>query len=275
MSILMSIFILFVFAGCGKEPVPDTPPEGVLTVTAFNAGKADAFLLQSRGHVMVIDTATDDQGAKMVDFLRAQNIDTIDELLITHYDKDHVGGADKLIDAFKIGKIYTSYQVKDSDDTEEFFDSMRRNNLNNIEVSEVISYEADGVIYTIYPPQDRTYEKDESNNSSLVTKVSLGDKSMLFTGDAEKIRIKELLKLNDEALESDILKMPHHGQNEDNMKKLLKAVAPAYAIITSSETEPADEEVVKLLNDMAIETYFTKDGDITIQMTESSIQIQQ
>ena len=275
---------LFIWTGCGKQHTQPQMPsseekELSLTITCYNVGKADAFLLQTSdsGHVTMIDTATDAQSKRIIESLQSKGIDKIDELIITHYDKDHVGGADKLIDAFTVGKIYTSYQVKSSDESEEFFSSMKRKNLANFEVSEEISYTYGDITYTIYPPGSDSYSKDESNNSSLVMKISLGDKSMLFTGDAEKARLKELLDMDKESLDlkSDILKMPHHGKTEDNMKKFIKAVNPTYAVITSSEEEPADEEVTELLKEKSVQVFFTKEGDIEIQLTKDSIQVKQ
>lgn len=263
--------LLLLLVGCGSASTET--PEAILTVTALDVGKADAFILLSEGHTVVIDTATEEEGSRVVDFLEKSGIDRVDELIITHFDKDHVGGANAVIDAFDIGEIYTTYQSKDSDDIDEFYAAMNRKGLTNQVIREKLTFAASGVTYEIFPPEKESYDKDESNNSSLAIRASTANRSMLFTGDAEKKRIKELVKT--EGIASDILKMPHHGGIEDNTEKLITAVDPDYAVITSSADEPEDAETMLLLSMAKVDTYLTRNGDITIFLTDDEIRIQQ
>lgn len=276
-SAASSALLLFLFltgcAGATASVSQSDTPDAVLTVEALNVGKADAFVLTSESHTVVIDTATEEEGDRVVDSLNAKGVETVDALIITHFDKDHVGGADLVLDNFTVEKVYTTYQSKDSDDIDEFYVAMNRSELTNEVVWDFTSFTYDGVTYAIYPPGEASYDKDESNNSSLVIRVDTGEGSMLFTGDAEKKRIKELLKID--GLASDILKMPHHGRIEDNTDKLIDAISPTIAVITSSEKEPEDEEVLELLSDAAVETYLTRDGDLTISFTGEGILINQ
>lgn len=282
---LSLLFLLL--SGCTNARAGETPEEtpaaaqeasgadtpALLTVTAFDVGKADAFLLRSADHVVIIDTAKDEDGPVLVKFLEEQGITKIDELFLSHFDKDHVGGADALLDAFPVGAVYTTYQSKDSDDIEEFYAALNRRGMTNIVVREAFSYEADGVTYEVFPPEKESYKKDESNNSSLVLRVSAGGKSMLFTGDAEKKRIKELLALD--GIKSDVLKMPHHGGFENNLEDLVTAVAPEVTIITSSDEEPESAETMALLNDAGVTTYLTREGRVTILFRDGGLTITQ
>lgn len=254
-----------------KNLTPD--PDSEITITAFKCGKADAFLLRTANHTVVIDTATEKKGDNFLELIDEQGIDTIDEIIITHFDKDHIGGADQIIRSKKVGKVYTTYLSKDSDDITEYYKALKEKGYKDLIVKDVISFKEDGVVYTIYPPEAVNYKSSLSNNSSLAIKVQCADKTMLFTGDAEEERINELISTD--GLECDVLKMPHHGRFKKNLDEFLNRVNPKYAIITASKKDHEDAETVGLLDNKGVETYITRDGDITITMNAEGITIEQ
>ena len=244
-----------------------------LTITCLKSGAADAFVLKTDDHVTIIDTGLEKKADKLVDFLNEQGVTKIDELIITHFDKDHVGGADHILNNFEVGTVYTTYHSKESDDITAYLEALKNCGMEETTVSETLSFEADGISFTIYPPNSQIYADSTSNNSSLVIRVALGDNSMLFAGDAEYERLSELLRT--EGLESTILKVPHHGRFNANTKAFIEYVDPQYAIITSSNGEPEDQEVLDILSANGTETYLTKDGNVTITMTADSVEVSQ
>lgn len=248
-------------------------PDAEITITAFKCGKADAFLLRTANHTVVIDTATEKKGDNFLELIDEQGIDTIDDMIITHFDKDHIGGADQIIRTKNVGKIYTTYLSKDSDDIGEYYNALKEKGYKDLIVKDVISFKEDGVVYTIYPPEATVYKSSISNNSSLAIKVQCADKTMLFTGDAEEERINELISTD--GLECDVLKMPHHGRFKKNLDEFVNYVNPKYAIITASKKEHEDIETINILEDKGIETYITRDGDITIKMNADGVTIEQ
>ena len=244
-----------------------------LTITCIKGGAADAFVLISDNHVVVIDTGLDKKADKLVEFLNEQGVTKVDELIITHFDKDHVGGADHILNNFEVGTVYTTYHSKESDDITAYLEALENSGLEETTVSENLTFAVDGISFTIYPPKSPVYYDSTSNNSSLVIRVSLGENSMLFAGDAEYERLSELLKT--EGLGSTILKVPHHGRYNANTEAFIKYVNPQYAIITSSNGEPEDQEVLDILAANGTKTYLTKDGDVTITMTADAVEITQ
>ena len=244
-----------------------------LTITCIKGGAADAFVLISDEHVTIIDTGLDKKADKLVEFLNEQGVTKVDELIITHFDKDHVGGADHILDSFEVGTVYTTYHSKESDDITAYLEALENSGLQETTVTETLNYTADGIFFTIYPPKSPVYYDSTSNNSSLVIKVSLGENSMLFAGDAEYERLSELLKT--EGLGSTILKVPHHGRYNANTEAFIRYINPQYAIITSSNGEPEDQQVLDILAANNVQTYLTKDGPITITMTSSTLDISQ
>ena len=109
--------------------------------------------------------------------------------------------------------------------------------------------------FTIHAPLQEEYE--QSNNYSLITSVSYGDTdSFLFTGDAEAIRLSEFLSTHPQHYT--LLKLPHHGRYSDYLDTLLKTTSPTYGVITCSEEEYPDIQVLELLAQNQVNTLMTK-----------------
>lgn len=287
-GILTMLFIVMVVAGgCGRasqkaetapaaasvETSDSTGSDTVLTVTGIKAGAADAFVLRSGDEVVLIDTGLEKNADRLLSVLEQQNITRIACLIITHFDKDHVGGADHVIDNYEVEKVYTTYHSKDSDDITSYLSSLESRGLTETVVSEETSFDIGDISFTIYPPKASTYNRKTSNNSSLVIRVVLGNESMLFAGDAEEERIAELLITK--GLESTILKIPHHGRIGLNSREFIDYINPQYAIITSSGSKPEDEELLDILRQKKIQTYLTRNGNITLTITSDEVTFEQ
>ena len=111
-TLLSIIALIALLTACGRTAAPETdapaaeavsesaqtsvtsPSETSLTITALKGGAADSFVLKTPNHTVIIDTGLDKNGDELVESLKEQGITMIDELIITHFDKDHVGGAD-------------------------------------------------------------------------------------------------------------------------------------------------------------------------------------
>ena len=269
--LVLRFLLLFGVIEMPYNTAEDYEYDTTLTITCINEGAADAFVLISDNHVTLIDTGLDKKADRLVDFLNEQGVTKIDEMIITHFHKDHVGGADHVLENFKVGKVYTTFRTKESDDISEYLQAMKKKRLKEKVVTKVTTYEADGVTYTIYPPGKMKYNERTTNNSSLVIKVTLGDYSMLFAGDAQEERIDELLQTPD--LECTILKVPHHGRYEENSEAFIDYVSPEFAFITSSNSEPEDERVVDALIASGARVFLIKDGNVTITLTAHSLTI--
>ncbi len=248
-----------------------------LTVYCLDEGKADAFVLFSgTSNAVVIDNGKKADGDDILNLLEEHGLNHVSALIITHFDKDHVGGADEVINGTDVDQIYVTRGRKDSKQMREFEDAMEQNNKTAKVIDKYFTFEVDGTKYEIFPPAKKSYgdEDNESNNSSLVVKASNADNSMFFAGDVENERISELISSNYD-LKSNIIKMPHHGKVEKLTDALLRKVTPQYAVITSSDSDPEDEECLKLLKDYEVETYLTRKGEILIDMLPGEISVDQ
>ena len=238
------------------------PGSSALTVTFLNVGKADAIVLSTAGYTVMVDTGAATSATAVVDALNNLGVSTINELVITHFDQDHVGGAAAVLDSFPVDEVIATYESKESDEVNAYHEAIKSHGVNVVEARTTTERVYDAVNYTVIPPERESYDKDTSNNSSLVVRVTFGSVSMLLTGDIQHERIEELIASGTD-LSANLLKVPHHGKEEDNTAKLIKAVSPMYAVITSSKDDKESDAVVKELEDCGARVFLTRKGEVT------------
>ena len=231
-----------------------------LEVVFLDAGKADAFILFTGNSTVVIDTGKDKMGKKMVEFLQERGIERIDAMFITHFDKDHVGGADSLLEKLPVSVVYEPSYFSDGKQYLQYREALDAAQVRNVRLTENLSFELDGVSYRVDVANKEDYGVDEENDFSLVISVTYGQTSFLFAGDAENARLGELLAEGN--LAHDVLKAPHHGAAEKLSAAFFAAVNPKYAVITSDEEKPEDPGVVQALQDLGTEVYLTRLGGV-------------
>ena len=256
--------------GCSESPE--------LRVTFFRAGKADAAVIQTKTGVIVIDTGLEKNSGELIQALEDLGISRIDALIISHFDKDHVGGAAALLNRFSVGAVYQSNYPKDSDEYEAYVQALADCGMTARTVSDTVTWTLDGVTVTIDGPAQTEYDKDPSNNSSLIVTVTCGANTVLFAGDAENARIREFLDAYRRPEGNLILKMPYHGHWQSRLPDLLQAVQPDAAVISCSKSEPeADEleQTVALLESLGAQVCLTCNGTVTLTCTADGYTIAQ
>ena len=270
-------FLLCVFCVCfppsanaASEPQEEDGPK--LTAYFFSAGKADAILLTTENAAVMIDCGGNGFGQTILAYLMVLRIDRIDYLIITHFDKDHIGGSAKIINNFPVDTVLQSTWPKDSSEYEKYLKALDKQDLEAVPVREIISFTLDGVVFTVDPPDREFYEKDNSNNSSLIVTAACGEKTLLFLGDAETERLIEYL--NDAPVDCDLLKIPHHGREEVMMRELIAAVKPEYAVICCSDEEPDIDDTLRTLSDCGTDVFLTFEAPVIASCDGSSISVE-
>lgn len=252
----------------GEEP---------LKVTLLKVGKADAIAVQNRNKTMVIDAGEEEDGEELAAFLKNQGISYVDVLLITHFDRDHVGGADTLVETMGIGEVLLPDYEGTHTEYVDFMRALEKKGIQPRRLTEPVEIRLGEAFVKTEPPQ--SYEITENaveqdNNFSLITTIIHGDNRLLFTGDAEKQRLRQWLSQEDVET-CDFLKVPHHGVYNTVLKELADAVSPEYAVICSSGKNPADAKTLELLRSRGIETLETKDGNVTVISDGNHLEIRQ
>lgn len=259
---------------CSAEEAPSgndaqTPDESAsIRVTSIDVGKGDCILIRTAATCVMIDTGYYDTTDTVLSYLEAEGISRIDHLIITHYDKDHVGGAYGIADALNIGRIYLPDYDGDSSYYVSFMSIIEEKNLTSQRVSSEISVDLEDAQLNISPSGCEYHfdpEKNEPNDNdmSLVCTLIHGEDSFLFVGDLEKEGLDEYLK-NPQG-HFDVVKMPHHGQNEKNTDDFIADVTPKIAIITDSADDPVKKKVLNQLTEAGTDIYSSSEcGNITI-----------
>lgn len=252
------------------------PEQEALKVTLLKVGKADAIALLTKEKAMVIDAGEEEDGEELVTFLTQQGIRKVDTLIITHYDQDHVGGADTLIEEMEVGQVLLpAYRGKHSEYAD-FMKALEKKNITPAELEEKTEFEFGDAEVLVEPPlsYEAGNKEEMDNNFSLITTVTHGENRLIFTGDAQKQRIREWLETS-KPDSCDFLKMPHHGVYNKALGELLDGTEPEYAAICSSHKNPAEAKTLELLKQKNVSVMETKDGDITVISDGKGLEIHQ
>lgn len=255
-TILSIMLCMTILAGC-------TPaPESGMDIYTFSVGKADCSLLSFDGINVLIDMGEDDDGDDIVEELKKLRVDKLDLVILTHFDKDHIGGLPEIADSMPVNRVLMPDYVRDSDYYRAMEASLTAHSIPAERLSSGIAFDLGRAKFTVWT-STKTYdpEKGNDNQMSLVTAIVFDQVRLLFMGDAEGGWLNDLCYGGYE-LGCDILKFPYHGKWQKHVPALLALSLPSYAIVTDSEKNPAAEKTLDALATMDITTLRTIDGDI-------------
>lgn len=242
-----------------------------LEINILETGKSDCIVITVEDKTVMIDTGLDQNGEKIADFLEKEQIDVIDYLIITHLDKDHIGGTETILNEVPVSTVIQPNYTRDTNQYKQYTEALKAHELTPIYLTNDMTFQLNDATFMISAPLQEEYEL--SNDYSLITSVSYGDHSFLFAGDAENIRLSEFLATQPQ--QYTLLKLPHHGKYSEKLDEFLTTISPTYGIITCSEEEYADAEVLKLLTKHNVQTLMTSDGPIVIRSDGKNISVYQ
>ena len=266
--LLIIFLILLLLLGCACGP---TEPEETkkLDIYAFSIGKADALLVQTSDAAIMIDAGEHGDGDKLVAKLQALGVEKLDLLILTHFDKDHIGGADILIDALPIDRIVLPSYGKESKQYTQLLAALAQAEAKVVYLDQDLSLRYDDLELTIWV-SPVPYDGKSDNEQSLITKALYQGKSFLFMGDAEGKELEKLV-FGTRNLTCDVLKLPHHGVYDENTFALMTAAMPSYVVICDSEKNPAAEETLQAMELFDPVILQTKDGDVHLTVVNGVI----
>lgn len=265
-------------AACSPAAAADrTEKNEELTVRFLKVGKADAIILQCGQETMVLDTGEEDDGQELVEKLEQMDADRVDCLIITHFDSDHVGGADTLIQHMPVDRICIPAYEGDGEEYRDFLKAMEEAGVEADRLTEAVTLTLGNAEVLIEPPA--SYEMGDSdqeydNDFSLITTVRHEGQVLVFMGDAEEKRIREWTGTG-QAEDCDLIKIPHHGKYDAALESLIEVTRPEYAVITCSKKNPPEGKTLKLLKQQKAEVFLTRDGDITVTSGGKGLEISQ
>ena len=239
-----------------------------LRVTFVDVGKGDCILLSRDGHHVLIDTGYAVTAGEMAAALAGAGADRLDALILTHYDRDHIGGTEAVLSRFSVDQIWLPGYTGDGKNYAATLYTVERSGIPATRVTEDVSFTFAGVEVEIFATRLRYVPgsgKDEGNDNdvSLVVTARYGKDTLLFAGDIEKEGISSYLAAGHGTF--DVVKMPHHGQNESNTDDFVDQVGMKIAVITDSAEESVKKKVIKLINGAGAELYTSaQNGQITV-----------
>ena len=265
---------LLLLGGCTEAPDPGLTP---LTVTALRVGKADALIVSTGSHTLLIDTGEEEDGAEITEYLQKRGITSVDAMIITHFDRDHVGGAATVLAQIPVEAIYAPDYEGTRPEYRDFLQAAEAAGVPVTRLTENCSFRLGDAEVLIEPPaagasSGETAEDD--NNLSLITTIVHGENRFVFMGDAEKQRIREWMD-GGSAQPCDFLKVPHHGVYNKALKELLPVLKPEVSVICSSRKHPAEPKTLELLRAFCPAIFETKDGDVLVISDGRKLEVQQ
>ena len=215
---------------------------------------ADCTLLVQDNTAVMIDTGEIQDAKHIMDIMRKNGVQKLDYLVLSHSDKDHVGGAREILKEFPVECVVESGFEAASDWMLKLNVFIREQDGKILYPSHTRRLYAGGLQLLVYPPLEKNY--NDSNNYSLAVLVRHGEVNMMFPGDALRKRSEELLNINWPEIE--LYKVPHHGRANTTTEDLFDKISPQFAVVTSKD---ADEEVKEAAERNQTELYFTGEKD--------------
>ena len=243
----------------GSTPAASTNSDGYLRVHFIDVGQGDSILIQAGDRAMLVDAGTNESGSIVTGYLRSLNITKLDYLIGTHPHEDHIGGAAAILQSYRVGKIFLPEGSPQSEDDRAGLESLlaaaQEQNAEIVVLTQSSELFFDDLTLSVYVSPLRV---SDENETGLVVRAALPDCSALLTGDAGADTEYALMERGD-LLQSDILKVGHHGSNTSTSAAFLRRVSPQLAVISvgnNSYGHP-DEKVTSRLSGAQIPYYRT------------------
>lgn len=256
-SLVITLIISLFLTACSNTSVTvnkDTTKgtsANKLLVHYIDVGQGDAVLVQGNDKNLLIDAGPRSSTKNLIKYLKDLNVTKLDYVVATHPHEDHIGGMDDIINTFNIGEFYAPKKTHTTKTYEDMIKALKKKNL-KITVAKLGAKSMDlgnNIKGEFLAPIKDTY--DNLNNYSAVLKITHGDNSFLFTGDAEKESEREMIQ-NNLDLKADVLKLGHHGSSTSTSQEFLDKVNPSIVIASLGKGNdyghPHKETLTKIKN---------------------------
>ena len=243
-----------------------------VTIKFIDVGQGEAILIALPEKTMLIDAGPTGSAPKIAQVLQELGRNKIDYLVATHPDEDHIGGMADVISSTQIGTIYAPNKTNNTATYRKFLTAIQNNNLQITlaEAGTIIDQTDAYKLEILWPTKDANFP--DTNDYSIIIKLTVGTKTFLFTGDAPTNAI-----LNSNPGHIDVLKLSHHGSRTGTNEQLVRRLSPTYAVLSyavdNSYGHPM-QSVLNALHKHSVEVWGTgANGTITITCDGTTIDI--
>ncbi|MGN1445948.1 MAG: ComEC/Rec2 family competence protein [Eubacteriales bacterium] len=263
----------------GTDPYENAPHR--MYVDFLCTGASDCILIRMDDKVLLVDTGETDDYGTIRERLDGYGITTIDYLILTHYDNDHIGTAWQVLANYTVREVYMPDYVRASSLYRKLLEQLsspacgaQAHRLYATDVELDLGYGQVWINATAmedYAPgqaigSDEDNDVNEENNYSLITSITFGSARLLLAGDAEQDRMAEFLPLCKARgfTTYDVIKIPHHGRSDD--KAILSAIGdllPRYCVVCTDSEASLSGALVTRMRAVGAGRYYTYDGTVT------------
>ena len=253
-------------------PSTTTQTSANVTIKFIDVGQGEAILIALPEKTVLIDAGPTGSAPKIAQVLQELGRNKIDCLVATHPDEDHIGGMADVISSTQIGTIYAPNKTNNTATYRKFLAAIQNNNLQITlaEAGTIIDQTDSYKLEILWPKKDANFP--DTNDYSIIIKLTVGNKTFLFTGDAPTNAI-----LNSNPGHIDVLKLSHHGSRTGTTEVLIHKLSPTYAVLSyaldNSYGHPM-QSVLNALRKHSVEVWGTgANGTITITCDGTDIDI--
>lgn len=270
-SVLLALFICVAvgLVGCsnatGAGSADNTPAKAAaetkdlsnLVAHFIDVGQGDSELIQlPNGKIMLIDAGNSAAGETVVEQLEKQNVQTIDYLVATHPHADHIGGMTAVLEAFDVREIWMPDATTTTETYGKFLDAVEAEGaeVHQAKAGELIVQADAGYTVDVLAPGPDT-DSSDLNDYSAIIKVTYGQTSFLFTGDAPAQTIVDAHPGN-----VNVLKAAHHGSKTGTTEDVINELRPDYIVMSYKEGNDyghPDQEVLDVITQGTAQAYST------------------
>lgn len=235
----------------------------VFKMTFLDTGKSDCIIMEIGDSVVINDTADADDAAAICAYLDERGVERIAYLILSHFDKDHIGSAAVLLSEYEVECVLMPDHEEDSEPYLMLTQALAQTDTEQKRLVEDFCFTLEGIAFAVDAPEEEFY--DDDNNYSLITTVSCGEKRFLLMGDALKKRTGEFLDSDAGEEQYDLIKMPHHGDYNKKLPELFALARPEYVILTAgAERARVEDKTIELLGQSGCQVFYTDEGTVTV-----------
>ncbi|MBU2109914.1 MBL fold metallo-hydrolase [Patescibacteria group bacterium] len=247
-----------------------------LLVVFLDVGQGDAIFIEApNGNQVLIDGGPNKAVLRQLSKIMPFYDRSIDMIIESHPDSDHINGLVEVLRRYKVGLVMESGVVNDNQAYKSIQEIIEEKGIQKVLARRGTRINfGDGIYMDIMFP-DRDVSGLETNMASVVARLVYRESEFLFTGDSPRSIEQYLVSIGKENLQSDILKISHHGSDTSTSEMFLGYVDPEYAVISVGKDNKYGhprQEVLDLLNQFDVKILRTDEsGTIKIKSDGENI----